>query len=213
MTFELEQLTKAKLTDVVVLSQKNRQLDENPGAKLSLELALGNDALACFDGHLKSFLFTRTVGSGKPAQDSLEGVPVVSDMPALTGIGQKIGVLRWELELTGYELVIDLGMGGKRSNLEIVDCSVSNFRFKPNEGGSVEVKCDVESPDVSEAVFGKLAKLKSREIQITLRAPEVAQNDIDDTKPAPKAAKPQGGKIANDDATRVFIDVHAQTVS
>lgn len=46
MTFELETTTKAKLTDVVVLSQKNRQPDENPGAKLSFETSLSNHMLA-----------------------------------------------------------------------------------------------------------------------------------------------------------------------
>ncbi len=195
MSFELENLSKCKLIDVVVLSQKNRQPDENPGAKLSIELALGNDSLAYFDGALKSFLFCKTGSSGKPAQGSLDGVPAVSDMPNLTGIGAKVGTLHWELELTGYELTIDLGLGGKRSNLEIEGCTVSNFRITPNEGGTVGVKCDVESPDVSEAAFGKLAKLKSREIQITLAAPEVAQQDLEDEKPPAKA---KGGKKDSD---------------
>jgi hypothetical protein len=207
--FEIETQTKAKLIDVVVLSQKNRQPDENPGAKLSIELALGNDSLAYFDGHLKSFLFCKTGSSAKPAQGSLDGVPAVSDMPNLTGIGSKIGTLHWELELTGYSLTIDLGIGGRKSNLEIEGCIVSNFRITPNEGGTVGVKCDVESPDVSEAAFGKLAKLKSREIQILLAAPEIAQQELDQDEKLP--AKAKGGRSANSDATKAFIDQHAPT--
>ncbi len=114
----------------------------------------------------------------------------MSDTPNLTGIGAKVGTLHWEQELTGYELVIDLGLGGKRSNLEITDCVLSNWRLTPKEGGTVVTKVDVESADVSEAAFGKLAKLKSCEMQITLAAPEVAQQDIDH-----KPAKAKGGKV------------------
>lgn len=188
MSFELLNLTKAKLHEVVVLSQKNREPDQNPGAKLVLEIALPNHELSQFDGYLKGFLFTKATGgttpSGKDKQGTLSGVEAVSDMPSLSGIGQKIGSLRWADELTGYELTVDLGLGGKRSNLEISDCTVSGFKFTPKEGGTVVVKVNVESADVSESAFGKLAKLKSRDIQILLRAPEVVQDDVEDEKPA-----------------------------
>jgi hypothetical protein len=205
--FELESLIKAKLIDLIVLSQKNRQPDDNPGAKLSLEITLGNDSLAYFDGQLKSFLFTKHGAADKPAQAALDGVQPVSDTPNLTGIGSKIGVMHWEQEMTGYALIIDLGLGGKRSNLEIADCTLSNWRLSFKEGGSFIAKFDAESPDVSESAFGKLAKLKSREIQILLTPPEVqddAQQTIDDKKPptAKAAAKPPKGKSATDE----FID-------
>lgn len=42
---ELSTTTKAKLANLEVLSQKNRQPDENPGAKLSLEMNLPPEAL------------------------------------------------------------------------------------------------------------------------------------------------------------------------
>lgn len=189
MPFELEQMTKCRLAEVVVLSQKNRQPDENPGAKLSFEASLGNDVLAYFDGHLKSFLFTKKAGAGLSDQAVLDGVPVVSDMPNLTLIGARVGSLHWEDELTGYELVIDHGMGGK-SNLEVGDCIVGNFRMKPKNGGTVEVKFDVESADVSEAAFGKLAKMKSREIDVTLMPSESMQRELE-----PQQAKPKRSKV------------------
>lgn len=193
MSFELDTLTKAKLLDVVVLSQKNRQPDENPGAKLTVELSLSNHALSQFDGHLKSFLFAKNGGEdSKAKQATLDGVDVVSDMPNLSSIGAKIGALRWSHELTGYELVVDLGLGTKRSNLEIEGCTLSGWKITPKEGGSVLVKVNIESPDVSEAAFGKLAKLKSREIQILLTAPEVEQDDLVDDAPAAKASSGKG---------------------
>lgn len=183
--FELETVTKAKLLDVVVLSQKNRQPDENPGAKLTIELSLSNHALTQFDGALKGFLFTKNGGdAGKSG--TLEGVEAVSDLPNLSGIGSKVGALRWSHEMTGYTLVVDLGLGTPRSNLEIEGCTLSGWKIAPKEGGTVIVKVNIESPDVSESAFGKLAKLKSREIQIKLTPPQVQQDQLPVEKPANK---------------------------
>ena len=172
MPFELESMTAAKLTDVVVLSSKNRMPDENPGAKLSVELSTANDALSAFDGFLKGFLFTRNHQPGTEAQQDLDGVDPISDAPNLTAIGSRVGSLHWDLELTGYTLTIDHGLGGK-SNMTVADCSVGNFRILPKEGGTVVIKFDVESADIPEKVFGKLATLKTREVKLTLTAPEV----------------------------------------
>ena len=38
-------LAKAKLNDVLVLSQKNRQPNDNPGAQLVISVRTGNDVL------------------------------------------------------------------------------------------------------------------------------------------------------------------------
>lgn len=185
--FELGTATKAKLVNIVVLSQKNRQPDESPGVKLVIEMSVSNDALAMFDGYLKGFLFQKT-GNGGAKQPTLEGVDAVSDMPMLSGIGAKVGVLRWSAEATGYGLTVDLCIGGKRSNLDIADCKLSGWRITPKEGGSCTLKFNVESSDVSESTFGKLAKLKSREIDILLAPPEVTQDDIE-ADPAPRGRK------------------------
>jgi hypothetical protein len=176
MSLVLETLTKAKITDVVVLSQKNREPDQNPGAALTFSLELSNNALSYFDGSLKSFLYTKSAASSA-GQQGLEGVEEVSDMPNLTKAGIKIGKFPWSEDLYGYELVIDHGMGGK-SNLELTDCIVSNFKVEPKEGGTIVLGFSLESPDVPEKTFGKLATLKNREVQITLTAPEVKQDSI-----------------------------------
>lgn len=176
--FELLNPTKAKLLDVVVLSQKNRMPDENPGAKLNFEIQLSADILAHFDGHLKGFLFTKNSGSEGAKQAALDGIPEASDMPNLTGIGMKIGKFPWNQELTGYELVIDHGMGGKKSDLVIDDGLLSNWRFTPKEGGTVIARMSFESANVTEAQFGRLAKMKSRDIEITFHPPEEVQQQI-----------------------------------
>jgi hypothetical protein len=181
MAFELLSPTTAKLTDVIVLSDKDRAPETNPGAGLDFAMTIGNDVLTMFDGFLRGMLYSKNANSSSaPAQGQLEGVPPVSDLPNLTEIGKKLGRFSWDLELTGYTLTCDQGLGGPKSNLELGDCKLTNWSFKPKEGGSVEVKFRAESPDVTEKIHGKLALLKTREFPITLAAPEVSQQDVED---------------------------------
>lgn len=235
MTFEIDTTTKARLSDVIVLSQKNRLPDENPGAKLSFEIDLPNRYLSCFDIGLLGFLFCKNANtSSKPKQGTLDGVEPVSDLPDLTSIGAKVGVLNWEAEFTGYRLLVDQGLGGKKSNLEVDEGTISNIRIKPKNGGTFQLKCDFESPNVSETTFGRLAKLKSREIEITLTAPEVDQRSIDapsedwpfpgapgevvDAEFDPNAAPtdsnaPKLRRVKAKDATSAFVEAHAGSAS
>lgn len=184
--FELLNPTKAKLLDVVVLSQKNRQPDENPGAKLNFEVQLSADVLAFFDSKLKTTLFMKGSSSESAKQAALDGIPEASDLPNLTGIGMKIGKFPWHQELSGYKLVIDHGMGGGKSDLQITDGLLSNWRFTPKEGGTVIARMSFESANVTEAQFGRLAKMKSRDIEVMFRPPEEVQQSL----PGASAAKP-----------------------
>ena len=197
--FELLNPTKAKLLDVVVLSQKNRQPDENPGAKLNFEVQLSADILDAFDPKLKSMLFMKGSGSEAAKQAALDGIPSASDMPNLTGIGMKVGKLSWSQELSGYQLVIDHGMGGKKSDLEITDGLLSNWRFIPKEGGTVIARMSFESANVTEAQFGRLAKMKSRDIEVKFRPPVDAQQDLagDGKQPGDAWPFPNKGKAAD----------------
>jgi len=181
MPFQLEEFTKAKITDVAVLSQKNREADANPGAALSFSMELSNHHLSYFDGSLKSFLYAKSAASSAgPKQKGLDGVEEITDMPNLTVIGGRIGRFHWDHDLMGYSLEIDQGLGGKNSNLSIGDVALSNFRIDPHEGGTVTVTFVAESQDVPEQVFGRLATLKNREIQMRLAPPVVDQTDLDD---------------------------------
>ncbi len=186
-TFELTTNTKAKLTDVVVLSQKNREPNDNPGAQLAFSLLLPNHELTMLDGALRSFLYTKSAASSTSPQGMLEGVEPVSNMPNLTTIGKRVGKLHWDIELTGYTLTIDQGMGGA-SNIEIGDCEVSKFRLLPQEGGTVAIDFQLESPDVAANTFGRLATLKNREVEILLLPPEVVQGDMADSAPRSSTA-------------------------
>jgi len=176
--FELENFTKAKLTEVAVLSQKNREPDANPGCALSFSMELSNHFLAHFDGSLKHFLYAKSAATTTPKQKGLEGVDEISDTPNLTVAGSRIGKFHWDHDLMGYELAIDHGLGGA-SNLTIGDVQLSSFRIDPKEGGTIVLTFLAESNDVPEGVFGKLATLKNREVSIQLAPAEAAQSDLD----------------------------------
>lgn len=184
--FSLPTSTKAKIRNVEILSDKDRPADANPGAKLKLTVSLSNDVLTEFDGSLRAFLFTQAAGEGK-AQKSLEGVKDVSDAPALTKIGEKVGTIAWHHEFTGYRTVFDLGLGRKESNIELEDCKLYQWRLTPKDGGTVVCQFSIDAPDVPEKSWGRLAKQKGREIEIQLHPPEVVQGELTtgDGKPAP----------------------------
>lgn len=181
MPFELEQPTAAKITDVLVLADKDRAPDTDPGAGLDVAITTSNHILTTFDGAMRGVLYTKNGNSSaEQKQGSLDGVEPVSDLPNLTTFAQRVGQFGWDLELTGYTCVIDQGLGGKASNIELEDCKLSKFSVLPKEGGSCVIKLRVEAPDVKEKTHGKLALLKTREVPITLLAPEVAQTGIEE---------------------------------
>lgn len=203
--FEIEEPTKCKIVDVQVLSQKNREPDDLPGAKLSVHMSMSNDLLAYFDGLLKGWLFTKNGGPG-----GQKGLELTSDMPDLTKIGARLGWFQWHVDLTGYTFEIDRGMGGA-SNLVIADSTLSGWRFLCKEGGTVDAKFDIESANVSKLLFGELATLKSREVDAMFTPPDPSAQPAgaDEAK-----ARKRGGKKADavhageaaKDATQQFIE-------
>lgn len=181
MPFELPEPTKAKIAEVIVLADKDREPDTNPGAGLDVQITTSNYILSAFDGALRGTLYTKTAASSaQQQQGTLDGVEPVSDMPNLTSLGRMLGRLTPDIELTGYTMTIDRGLGGKNSDIELTDCKLSNFSVLAKEGGSVVIKLRVESPNVSEKLHGWLAVLKTTERPITLIAPEPAQSDIEE---------------------------------
>jgi hypothetical protein len=183
--FELEVMTNVRLMDVVVLSQKNRAPDEDPGAKLKIAVDVPNEALSMFDGRMLSALYTRNTGNGNVTQMPLEGVAPVSEAPDLTHLGQHVPSIPWSDVCVGYTLSLDVG---DRKPLVIENCTASGWRIFPKSGGTITVKFNIESPDVSGTAFGKLAKCKSREVRATLVEGMEAQRGIEDDEARPSAA-------------------------
>jgi hypothetical protein len=199
--FQIETAAKARLEDIEVLSQKNRKPDEGVGVKLTLQVKLINGVLGYFNGRLKSFLFEK--GAAKDDINKQEQLPgtETTDMRKLSDIGAKVKTLKWSEEITALEIVIDRGLGGD-SNIILDDCTVSNIKISPQEGGTVVLKFWLEAQNVPAKIFGDLALFKSREIEITMIQHEPKQEDIE-TQPQRGA---NGGKPAAKAAAKALED-------
>ena len=182
MTFELLTPTAAKLTSVNCRSEMHGK-DAVPAVDLRLAFDAPNSVLSMFDGWLLSALYHRA-GPDQPSdpQGQIEGVEAISDVPNLR-MPHLASPVRWSKEYTGYELTFDFGIGGK-SNITLTDCQVNSVQFAPKEGGTVEVGVRVQcSKGLTEKILGKLATLVQHDVQFTLRAPEVAQEQIEQRTP------------------------------
>jgi hypothetical protein len=231
--FSLHQFTKVKILDVTILSQKNRAPDANPGVRLAVQADLPNHVLTHFDGALRTALFTKaepTAVSDKDRRQTLPGVDAISDLPNLTSLARHVRKLSWDEQLLGYRCEIDHGLGGK-SNLQLDDAQLDRFRFSPKQGGTALTWWNIEFTDVPKLITAELCMLKSREIPIMLREPEVTQQEIEKDPnegavwPFPKtdeqkareavaAAKPKlkpgskAAKAAAKSATEEFLGQH-----
>ena len=181
--FSLPEFTKVKILDVTVLSQKNRPAGANPGARLNVQADLPNYVLTEFDGALRTALFTKSAAAetAKDKRQTLPGVEPISDLPNLTAIARHVRKVSWSEKLTGYGVEIDHGLGGK-SNLQLTDAALENFRFAAKEGGTVAAWWSIEVVDVPKLVLGELGMLKSREVPIKLTEPEIRQQDLTEDK-------------------------------
>lgn len=182
MTFELLSPTAAKLSSVNCRSEMHGK-DAVPAVDLRLTFDAPNSVLSMFDPWLLSALYHRA-GPDQPSdpQGQIEGVEAISDVPNLR-MPMLASPVRWSKEYTGYELTFDFGIGGK-SNITLTDCQVNSVQFAPKEGGTVEVGVRVQcSKGLTEKILGKLATLVQHDVQFTLRAPEVAQEQIEQRTP------------------------------
>jgi hypothetical protein len=189
--FEVLTTTTAKVREIEVLSQKNRAEGEAPGVKIDLEFAASNYLLTGLDGYVRGALFAKEGKKQQDGQGSIDGVEQVSDMPILTNFGKRCGWISWEQDLTGYHLLLAIGIATDASNLDLTDCQITGLRFKPQEGGSCLFRCSVEAPNASTRDWQILPGLKSRDVEVThLKAPEpAAQADVEDISKARKRSK------------------------
>lgn len=204
--FSLPEFTKVKVLDVTVLSQKNRPAGANPGVRLNVQADLPNYVLSEFDPALRNTLFTKSAAAetAKDKRQTLPGVDPISDLPNLTSIARHIRKVAWSEKLTGYDVEIDHGIGGK-SNLKMGDASLENFRFAAKEGGTVAAWWSIEVVDVPKLTMGELTMLKSREVPVKLLEPEVVQQDLDDDPPVAPQKPAKAGRAAAQTPEDAFV--------
>lgn len=197
--FELDSLTKVRVLDVRVLSQKDRKPDEQPGAQLLLQATLGAGVLAMFDGFLPGVLYRKPKAREQGELDGLESVE-------LTSLGEHVKRIPWVYEQTGCEITIDLGMGG-RSNIVLDDVKVHRVSMRPEQKGVV-LQWTADAPGLNDTTRGKLTGLKSTDVQMTLLGPEVGddpQGDIEGAAPKAEAKKPVV-KAGSGEASKAALD-------
>ena len=83
--------------------------------------------------------------------------------------------IKWDWRGSGYSLEIDYGIGhGKGVMRE--GCEVGKFVIDPKEGGTVEIKFQVQAvTGLTEAIMGKLSLMIGSEVDITLLAPTTVE--------------------------------------
>jgi hypothetical protein len=178
--FSLDTTTPAKLASVNCRSELHGK-EAVPAVDLKFTFDQPNSILSAFDPWLLTSLYHRaeTAKPAADAQGTLEGVEEVSDVPNLR-MPLLSQPLKWSAEFTGYELLIDFGLGGK-SNIVLPDCAVNNIAFECKEGGTVTTSMRVQCTNgLTEKVLGKLATLVQHDVHIKLVAPTVIQDTVGD---------------------------------
>lgn len=159
--FELTK-QKVKLSSVNPRAEIHGE-ERKPAFDLKFEAACCNDVLIHFHPELRQMLFK------KNEQPDL--VDQSNDKESLTALRfPKMGGIKWDWEGAGYALTVPYGIDDK-SAIKLGDCKVDDFKFVPQNGGTVMLSWRTICHPKTEEV-GKLCEFIQREIDITLTPPE-----------------------------------------
>lgn len=139
-----------------------------PAADLRFDFVFPNDVLAEFDPALKSALYwfdeSRAADLAEQGKKDEPGFLPHLRFPNLKA------PLRWDDELVGARVVIDVGIGA-RGAIVLEATRVDSFALEPRDRGVVGVSMRVQAkPD--ERQFGRLAMLVKHEVEVTVSPPE-----------------------------------------
>lgn len=130
---------------------------------LKISFKASNDVLSEFDPHLKSAFYTK----GDQLQGELIDDPTYLPVLKFPLINSAVP---WDKEYSGYETIVHLGLGGKNSDVEMIECQVDKFKFELMDGGSVIVHFRVIAHP-KESELGKLCAQIQQEIEVSLIPP------------------------------------------
>jgi len=168
--FDLRQAT-ATVRNLNLRAEKHGD-DDLPAADLKIDTKQPNGILSEFGSQLRDAFYWRAP-TAEGDQVGLDGVDEVSDRPNLR-CPEVAGPFDLTYEGAGYTIVIDHGLGGKKSDIEIDDCKVNHLKFEPHEGGTVTLTMRIQFA-IDEKLSGKLAMLLGREIKIDVISPSEAE--------------------------------------
>ena len=170
-----------------------------PAIDLSLRLEGSNELLDMLDPALRTSLYYNAAATG--GQEALPEVLAVLPnlrLPKLNG--QKFTWAKGERH-KGYAFTLDYGLGDGRSNVDLDDCTVTNWRFEVKEGGTVVLEWVVQyaGERLTSEARGLLTGLTDEPIFIQLIPPATPQ--ITSGK-----AKPKATPAGEDDDTEDLFD-------
>lgn len=157
--FELTQHV-VKITSAS-LNAENHGEDHTTGMTLSFKAAVDASLLDSFDKKLRTTLFRKQkAGDQLDIERSNEGLVAVQ-FPKLTPFG-------WSEKFPGYEAQV--GPVGASEPIQIVDATLKDIKFRPLEGGSVELTAKLYF-NPGEEEIGPLARLMKEDAELTLTPP------------------------------------------
>lgn len=170
MTFQIATVTQVKLCNINI--RREIHGDEHvPAIDLAMRLEGGNDLLDMLDPALRTvFYFNKAATEG---QSSLpEVLAVLPNLRFAKLNGMKFSWAKGERH-KGYFMLLDYGLGDNESNVNLDDCTVTNWRFETKEGGTVILEWVVQyaGEKLTSDVRGKLTGLTDEHIHIQLMPP------------------------------------------
>jgi len=197
MSFALPDYASVKLTNINPRIEKHGP-ESVPAVDLNFTLKAANSVLEHFNPDLLMALYGEP-DADEEEQKDLEGVEPVSTFTVLRF--PKMNPIKWDSKISGFALAIDYGLGGD-SALKIDGCEVGKFVLDCMEGGTVEVKFQVQcNSGLTEKIMGKLSLMIGQEVRIMLTPPEVEPQQ--DVMPNPLPGQPTPDAPLS--ATDVFI--------
>ena len=168
MSFEIEEFTTVRLSNVNPRMEKHGP-ESVPAVDMNFIMDAPNDVLSYFDGGLLNALYTVKTEE-QAGQEEIDGLDPVSHLPNLRF--PKMAPIKWDWRGAGYSIEIDYGIGhGKGVMLD--GCEVGKFVIDPKEGGTVEIKFQVQAvAGLTEHILGKLSLMIGSEVSIVLTAPK-----------------------------------------
>lgn len=154
---------KSKLSSLNARAEIHGE-DRRPAFDLKFEAACPSEVLIHFHPELRSMLYKQNDAPDLADQMDPEN-PTALRFP-------KLGTLKWDWEGTGYTVTVPYGIGGP-SDIKLGECEIDDFKFSPQNGGTVLVQfrviCHPETADV-----GRLCEMIQQSIDITVMPPEPA---------------------------------------
>lgn len=155
------QRQNAKLTNVNPRAELHGE-DKHLAADIKFEIKVSNDVLSEFDPSLKAaFYRAAEMGEGDMFSDQPGYMPKLK-FPLM-------GPVKWGKDLSGYQVVVHYGVSGAH-DITLPDCTVDNFKFDCQEGGTVVMGFRVIAHP-QEVDLGRLCGMIQQEVDLSLVEP------------------------------------------